>query len=171
MPPRAPDNPEIRLKMYAELVRSKVCGRCSKRKRASEFYNSAKNGGQSLRYLCRVCERERHAEYVNENKERINEYRRKRYHANKIPNVDQGLRYRYGIDLVQYEEMLKEQGDRCAICRNHKSKFRKRMHVDHCHDSKKVRGILCIRCNRAIGLLMHNHQFALSAAKYLKDKN
>lgn len=55
----------------------------------------------------------------------------------------QNLRSRYGITPEKYAEMLKEQGNVCALCENKMQ----RPVVDHCHVTGKVRGILCHSCN------------------------
>jgi hypothetical protein len=60
----------------------------------------------------------------------------------------------YGITLNQFEELLEKQDNCCAICGvNEDSAPRKRLSVDHCHDTGKIRGLLCDRCNLALGML------------------
>lgn len=67
------------------------------------------------------------------------------------------LKYRYGITIDDYERMLAEQGGGCAICERHPAEAGNPEHwtdvlcVDHCHDTGKVRGLLCNDCNLAIG--------------------
>lgn len=56
------------------------------------------------------------------------------------------LRSKYGITLEQYVAMEKAQGGVCKIC-GHPPKTR-RLDVDHCHKSKRVRGLACFQCNR-----------------------
>lgn len=53
----------------------------------------------------------------------------------------------YGISQAEYEELLEEQGGKCAICRRHHSEFTKRLSVDHDHKSLEIRGLLCHFCN------------------------
>src|SRR5687768_10579045 len=55
---------------------------------------------------------------------------------------------RYGLSLLDFELILKEQCNKCAICAK---EFEGRPHVDHCHTSTKVRGLLCKHCNLALG--------------------
>ncbi len=50
-----------------------------------------------------------------------------------------------------YVAMLTRQNLRCAICNRDKCGSGKRFSVDHCHTSGKIRGLLCMRCNRALG--------------------
>lgn len=54
--------------------------------------------------------------------------------------------WRYGISACQYTRLRIEQGDRCAICREEVVE-----HIDHCHTSGAVRGLLCGKCNRGLG--------------------
>ena len=62
---------------------------------------------------------------------------------------------KYGITLEQYNEMLDKQLHACAICKEPESQTNqgkvKRLAVDHCHKTGKVRGLLCQRCNTTLG--------------------
>lgn len=72
---------------------------------------------------------------------------------------------KYGITPEDYDRMLKEQGG-CAICGATEPGGRgKNFHVDHCHSTGRVRGLLCHHCNVGIGMLRENFE---DAAKYLK---
>jgi hypothetical protein len=74
----------------------------------------------------------------------------------------------YGLDFKNYEKMLHEQGGVCAICSSPPPNNRKtRLAIDHCHKTGKVRGLLCDRCNRSIGLLKDDVSVLKSAIKYL----
>lgn len=73
------------------------------------------------------------------------------------------LKSRYGITPEDYEKMFKKQKGKCAICGIKKDK----LDIDHCHTTKKVRGLLCGSCNRALGLLKDNTEFLNNAIKYL----
>lgn len=78
------------------------------------------------------------------------------------------LRKRYGITLDDYKEMLSNQNSCCAICKKHQSEFSIPLGVDHCHSTSKVRGLLCGKCNRAIGLLEDDPEFLENAKLYLE---
>jgi hypothetical protein len=80
---------------------------------------------------------------------------------------EQGLK-RYGLTLTEYDVLLTEQGGRCAICRTDTPGGRGNWHVDHCHDSGKVRALLCSRCNVGIGLLSHDPERLRAAADYIE---
>jgi hypothetical protein len=91
------------------------------------------------------------------------------HNAYKHKEKDYSLRSKYGITLEQYNKILKKQNGVCAICgEKETSKINKILSVDHCHNSKKVRGLLCAKCNKGIGLLKHNFKLLLKAAEYCK---
>ena len=82
------------------------------------------------------------------------------------------LRVKYSLTVAEYENMLATQGGECAICRNvERSKDRggklRRLAVDHDHVSRRVRGLLCSFCNRAIGLLKDDPTIVEAAFLYL----
>lgn len=61
------------------------------------------------------------------------------------------LKSKFGITPTDYDRMLVEQSGGCAICG--KPPTSRRLHVDHDHDTGKVRGLLCTRCNTSLGWL------------------
>ena len=64
------------------------------------------------------------------------------------------LERRFGLTPEDYDAMLSSQGGRCALCRADKPGGRwDRFHVDHCHETGRVRGLLCYFCNCALGTL------------------
>lgn len=86
------------------------------------------------------------------------------------------LRSRYGITVEQYNEMLSEQNSLCFICQkpetqvDHRSKKVLRLSVDHCHESGVIRGLLCRKCNYALGLYDGEpHVFEAMAAYLQRD--
>lgn len=76
---------------------------------------------------------------------------------------EKNLRRRYGIGLVEYEALLESQGGLCAICQQPLEK----VHVDHCHTSGEVRGLLCPQCNSGIALLREDPRIINAAARYV----
>lgn len=79
------------------------------------------------------------------------------------------LRHQYGIDLVDYRRLLALQNGRCAVCRRLPTE-RNRICVDHDHATDEVRGLLCARCNRALGLLRDDPAVLASAIEYLRRR-
>lgn len=77
---------------------------------------------------------------------------------------------RYGLTEVDYERLLEEQGGKCAICLTRPEDFTwgSILHIDHCHDTGKVRGLLCPPCNTGMGKLKDNPDMLRRAADYLE---
>ena len=73
----------------------------------------------------------------------------------------------YGIGFDEYNEMFKEQGGECAICKTHQNELDKPLYIDHDHDTGDVRGLLCMKCNTALGLLQDDVISLQRAAEYL----
>jgi 5-methylcytosine-specific restriction endonuclease McrA len=73
----------------------------------------------------------------------------------------------FGITLEEYEAMDAAQNGVCAICRR-KCKSGRRLAVDHCHKTSKVRGLLCMNCNNAIGRMGDDPLLLRAAASYLE---
>lgn len=76
---------------------------------------------------------------------------------------------RYGLTLDQYDAMLKEQNDSCAICGRPPAAVGPLV-VDHDHQSDHVRGLLCQRCNRGIGQFLEVPTFLEAAANYIHER-
>lgn len=81
------------------------------------------------------------------------------------------LKDKYGIDIDEYAYLLEKQGYVCAICERPETKYRNgtliSLAVDHCHATGKVRGLLCILCNRGIGNFHDNPNKLQLAIDYL----
>ena len=73
---------------------------------------------------------------------------------------------RYGISGKEFYRMLIDQLNSCLICEGPINE--NTAHVDHCHDGKNVRGLLCMKCNLAIGHLNHNKEISYRAFEYLR---
>ena len=75
------------------------------------------------------------------------------------------LKHRYGLELAEFDRLVREQRGRCAICGALKGIGG--LHTDHSHRSGRVRGLLCRSCNLAIGLLRDSPKRCIAAAEYL----
>lgn len=86
---------------------------------------------------------------------------------------DYNLRQRFGISLEKYNEMHERQNGVCAICGNSEAAKRngklRALAVDHCHETNKVRGLLCGNCNPMIGYAKDNIQVLERAIEYLRS--
>lgn len=78
------------------------------------------------------------------------------------------MRRAHGIGQAEFDAILAGQGGVCAICGGGPNGPGNRLHIDHCHNSNKVRGLLCAKCNTAVGLLDDDPQRADQLARYLR---
>ncbi len=76
------------------------------------------------------------------------------------------LRRKFGINAETYDEMLAGQDGVCAICRR-PPRDDISLHVDHEHGTGRVRGLLCFRCNNALGDFEDDASLLLRAADYV----
>jgi len=77
---------------------------------------------------------------------------------------------RYGLSEEDWNRMLLQQEGRCAICRTDRPGGRGELwHIDHCHVTNRVRGLLCHNCNVGIGNFHDDPQLLLAAAKYIQE--
>ena len=90
------------------------------------------------------------------------------------------LKYRYGITEKDYEELLVKQKYSCKICGQKPDKSQtlpdksqtepdKPLYVDHCHQTKAIRGLLCHKCNIALGHMNDDPEQLERAANYLRN--
>lgn len=82
------------------------------------------------------------------------------------------LKLKYGLSLDGYNQMLTAQGGLCKLCKmppQGNGKTAKILHVDHNHETGKVRALLCMQCNRALGMFSDNAEMLISAAMYLVE--
>jgi hypothetical protein len=99
------------------------------------------------------------------------DYEKNRYQAVKVETRERHMVRKYGVTLADYEAMLAVQGGRCAIC--HVTEGSQRygvFHVDHCHSTGRVRGLLCRGCNHMLGVVGDSVEALERAISYLGGK-
>lgn len=100
---------------------------------------------------------------------RIKEYREKNPEKVKVAKINQHYRSKYGITTAERDRLFEAQGKRCRICRS-KTSAGKGFHVDHCHTTKQIRGILCHHCNLMLGNSKDSVEVLEAAIAYLKEQ-
>lgn len=80
------------------------------------------------------------------------------------------LRYKYGITIDDFHRLFEKQRRKCAICREKFNGYDS-IHVDHCHVTKKVRGLLCAKCNKGLGHFNDDPNILRRAIRYLIRAN
>ena len=123
---------------------TRICSICGIEKPISKFNKYGYK--DSLRSDCREC---RHIHHYDQSKTKDNTLKRK-----------------YGISLDEYYQMLEAQDNKCAICPTNITDLGS-AHVDHDHETGKVRGLLCDCCNIGLGHFRDNSNTLYSAADYL----
>ena len=160
----------------------KPCKVCHQVKPLEEFY-AAPGMRDGHRNDCKSCNlaatrarvardpganRARVREWQVANRERVNaasRERRKRPEAKRAQR-DGYLRRKYGITIKEYDEMFRAQNGVCGICGREPHPTIS-LHVDHDHETGKVRGLTCFRCNQALGAFGEDPTFLRAAAAYL----
>lgn len=116
---------------------------------------------------CRIC---RNAASVKSAKndpnrlEKMRKHRAKWREAHPTYHKERELQLHYGLTLEQYNQMLAEQDNRCAICTG----TMERPCVDHDHLTGKVRRILCSTCNVVLGLVNEDPAWLGRMIEYLQ---
>ena len=116
----------------------------------------------------RAYSRKYHAENAERIRARVKAWREANRAYTEIAKESQRLKKEYAITLEQYTEMLEAQGFACKICL--KPRGQKKLNVDHCHATGKVRGLLCQQCNSLLGMA-HDDPTVLQAAITYLEKN
>ena len=171
---------------------TKACTKCKEFKPLSEFYTSA---GKPSGYhsWCIPCERENSRQYFKTEhakqvakKWRLSEKGRISSRASQLRANEQrklknkqfpdrfrsyDLKKRIGITLAQKNDKLESQGSRCAICGTDTPNTKKIWFADHCHKTKKFRGVLCGRCNSVLGYALDSPAILVRAAVYLLNNS
>lgn len=129
----------------------KFCVKCKEEKELSEFVQR-KDRKNLYRNYCKECDSKRRKDFYKSRVETERSNARSLYHKNRSKNLvkmrEGHLRRRYGIDKYQYENLLKQQDYKCAVCLEPAENFAKNLHVDHSHETNEIRGLLCPTCNR-----------------------
>lgn len=121
-----------------------------------------------------MAETEKRKAWVDAHKEQLRaynkEYRKTYIVKNGVENSRKHkLKTVFGITPEQYDIMLGNQNYSCLICKRHQTAFQRRLAVDHCHTTNKVRGLLCSHCNLILGHARDDIKVLETAIQYLKE--
>ena len=168
---------ELRARSIEELLaitpESLTCRTCGETKPGTEFaFDRSKPCGRTTS-RCKACTAEYGRQHRRDHPELIRASKAKAYAKNPEATREYQLKRLYGLTRSQYDAMHAKQDGRCAICNREESALSNKadrargLSVDHCHDSGRIRGLLCARCNSAIGLLNHDGDLLRAAIEYL----
>jgi hypothetical protein len=133
----------------------KTCKRCLEEKSTDDFY-SFYDKWSDKNYVgarCKPCHQQ---------------YRRDSATTSRNRKAEK-LQLRYGLTFEQWEQMRENESFSCMICGINEDEMSKKLDVDHCHNSGKVRGLLCNPCNNMLGHARDNVDILEAAVKYLKE--
>jgi len=139
---------------------TKICPICKIEKELSE-YRLSKQTKDGYRWGCQPCR----IEY-----DRVARVKRKAANPDKYRTLeaDRKLRLKYGITLDQYNSLCEQNNNLCEICnKENTTQDRKKLFVDHNHNTGKMRGLLCDSCNQGLGRFKDNLQILTGAINYL----
>lgn len=97
------------------------------------------------------------------------EEKKKFYHVNKKLMKGRQLVKKYGITLEEYNLRLKNQNNVCAICKSSENTGGRALAVDHDHETGKIRGLLCSKCNVSLGNINDNVEILRKMIQYLEQ--
>ncbi len=172
-PKRSPLNPII-------SDEGRLCRTCNSRKLDSDFGRDERSK-DGLAWRCHACAKKTHKRWRDRNSDHVRDVargvRRERYKNEPVKDrkiLRTSRLKKFGLTYEDFERMLILQGYKCDICAKEitvdsdKHSYAKSACVDHNHDTGKVRGLLCSRCNTGIGLLGDDARLLQIAADYLK---
>jgi hypothetical protein len=143
------------------LKETKMCKTCQTEKPLSEFHirGDVKN---KTRSRCKECMRKDHLNrYHNKGGK---ELQAKRSFKNNLK--------KYSLTPEEYYKLLEDQEGKCKICKSeesHRTGTSYKLFVDHCHRTKKVRGLLCHHCNVGLGHFKDSVNLLETAKEYLNE--
>ena len=125
---------------------------CCKQEKSEEQFSKDNRYKDGLFCYCKSCGTKKRLEW------------RKKHNEKDITN---SLQRKYGITYEDKLALIEKQNHKCAICSEPILKDNQ-AHLDHCHKTNRIRGVLCNGCNTGIGLLKDSIVNLESAIKYLK---
>lgn len=138
----------------------KAWSKAFKDKNIEKIRESGREYQKRKRYEDIEASRTKEAEYREKNKERI---------------YQSYVSKKYGLSKDETEKFFLKHGDKCTICGMPETRMSSsgnkvsRLCIDHCHDTGKVRGLLCHRCNHALGCVGDSIEVLKKAIKYLME--
>lgn len=142
----------------------KKCATLSRRIRSNN--NKTKNKDIDYNFeitiYCCSCKKTKSSLFFNKNRGSLSGYSLRCKSCDSIAN----RKTAYGLEIDDVADILKKQGYSCALCKN---PIGLNFHIDHCHRSGIVRGILCRLCNISLGMFRDDPVFLRAAASYLEQ--
>lgn len=166
-------------------IETRKCIRC-KELLPLDSFNKDPRYKSGLKSTCKPClseyqisyrKTDKHKEYLEATREKRREQKKEWQKSRKDEDKDyyknKSLRTRYGISPEEYNKLFMDQEGKCKICGCEETTvangITRSLAVDHNHTSGVIRGLLCRKCNTAIGLLKEDKLLLLKAVEYLDN--
>lgn len=149
--------------MIALIDGDKYCSKCFSIKAIKDFsFDKSSKDGHS--YWCKKCastnSRLNHRKRILKGDVDYKQLKRNAY-----------IKNRHGISLQEYNAKLAAQNNECAICGMKLPNDGPLTHLDHCHNTGKLRAFLCTNCNRGLGHFQDSTDNLQKAIDYLNSHN
>jgi hypothetical protein len=113
-------------------------------------------------------------QYRWSNRERLSEYRKDYNATHHVENAEYKKHWhrerKYGLTEAEFDVLLSAQGGKCSVCGVLFGDAKAdRPHVDHCHTTGRVRGLLCHHCNTGLGHFRDSPETLQAAIQYLRN--
>ena len=143
----------------------KTCFRCKTSKPDTDFYAVARNS-DGLHSWCARCLSLWKSEKRKARGSTVLEVERASYHKHREVKRLRGRARNKGLTVEQCRTLLEQAQGACRICGE--SRHESQMVIDHDHQTGRVRGVLCCKCNAGIGFFDESPEKMLLAIEYLK---
>jgi hypothetical protein len=147
---------------------NKFCNTCKENKLLFGFQKNQSTEDGYCRY-CKSCRSYVRKASYRKNKERYIEKQINWNNRNKSRIKGYVLKRLYGISLEDYQKMLSSQKNCCKICLKQSIIGARKLAVDHCHKTGKIRGLLCTNCNIFLGYLELVPNIYIKTQQYLQE--
>jgi len=148
-------------------MQEKICSSCKTSKPLTDFYKESRvKDGRTRR--CKICHIKATEKYRKKNPELYRKASAKHWAKLNDKKKHSNWLKRYNLKHEEYLKMFNDQKGCCKICKQPCSSGMN-LSVDHCHSTGKIRGLLCKKCNSALGMLDDNIKYFEEAIDYLKN--
>lgn len=155
----------------------KECTYCKEQKEYTMFYENRKDCKScvAIKAKLRYVLSGNRSEYRAKNREKLRESGNRYYHNNKskvrATTRKSQLKNDFNITPDDYKKMLMSQDGKCKICGKSEKIINRGLAVDHCHETGRVRGLLCNSCNLGLGKFKDSIEVLEKALEYLKQRS
>ena len=154
---------------HRDIPVTKLCRSCEDELPASRFRPDPRMKSGLYSY-CRSCEATKARKWNADNPEKRAEIEARRVPRSYGQRREAVLSREYGMSLSDYRRMEESQGGLCAICGEPEPGKFGNLHVDHCHETGEVRGLLCASCNLGLGKFRDRPDLLIAASAYLEKQ-